>query len=310
MPDLYETLGVAKTATDDDIRAAYRKLAKAHHPDLNPGNKEAERKFKEISAAYTILSNAEKRRRYDAGEIDDEGAERPQQRRFYREYAEAGPSYRYGTGDDFGRFEDLGGIFEDLLRRGGERRAAGDSHIRMRGRDLLFRLSVDFLEAANGAKKRVDMPDGRSLDVTIPAGIAEGQVLRLAGMGGPGVGGGPAGDALIEVDIRPHPVFRRDGNTIRSELPITLREAISGGNIRVDTVTGPVDLKVPKASSSGRVLRLKGKGLPDAQGRRGDHLVELRIALPEAPDEELSRLIIAWEEKHPYDPRRRTGGSP
>ena len=307
MPTLYETMGVAKTATEDEIRAAYRKLAKAHHPDLNPGNKEAERKFKEISAANAILSDPEKRRRYDAGEIDEQGAERPPERRFYREYAEAGPNFRYGTGDDYGQFEDLGGIFEEMLRRGGREREGGRGRFQMRGQDAGYRLAIDFLEAVNGAEKRIDLPDGRTLDVKIPAGLAEGQTLRLAGMGGPGVNGGPAGDALIEIEIRPHPVFRREGTTIRSELPITLNEAISGGSVRVETVSGAVDLKIPKGSSSGRVMRLRGKGAPDGRGGHGDHFVVLRIALPDAPDAELQQLVAEWEAKHPYDPRRRMG---
>lgn len=309
MPTLYETLGVEKTATEDDIRKAYRRLAKAHHPDLNPGNKEAEKRFKEISAANAILSDPEKRRRYDAGEIDEQGTERPPERRFYREYAEAGPSFRYGTGDGYGQFEDLGGIFEEMLRRGGAEGAGGQARFRMRGHDTGYRLAIGFLEAVNGAQKRIDLPDGRTLDVRIPAGVSEGQTLRLAGMGGPGVNGGPPGDAMIEVEVRPHPVFRRDGTTIRSVLPISLNEAVSGASVRVDTISGPVDLKIPKGSSSGRVMRLRGKGVPDAQGQRGDHLVELRIELPGEPDAELERLVSEWEKAHPYDPRRRLGES-
>lgn len=308
MLTLYETLGVSGTATQDEIRAAYRKLAKTHHPDLNPGEKEAERKFKEISAANAILSDPEKRRRYDAGEIDEQGVEKPPDRRFYRDYAEAGPSFRYGTGEDYGRFEDLGGIFEEMLRQSGAEREGGQTRLRMRGQDAGYRLAIDFLEAVNGAQKRIDLPDGRTLDVRIPAGLSDGQTLRLAGMGGPGLNGGPPGDALIEVEIRPHPVFRREGTTIHSVLPITLNEAIAGASVRVDTVSGPVDLKIPQGSSSGRVMRLRGKGVPDGRGGgRGDHLVELRIALPQSPDPELAQLIAEWEARHPYDPRQRMG---
>lgn len=308
MPTLYETLGVEKTATDDEIRKAYRKLAKAHHPDLNPGNKQAEQTFKEVAAANAILSDPEKRRRYDAGEIDEQGAEKPPERRFYREYADAGPNFRYGTGDDFGQYEDLGGIFSEMFREGGGPQRGG-ARLRMRGQDMGFRLPIDFLDAVNGARKRIDLPGDRTLDVTIPPGVETGRVLRLAGMGGPGVNGGPPGDALIEIEVRPHPTFERDGTTIRSVLPITVGEALSGASVRVETVTGPVDLKVPKGSNTGRVMRLRGKGAPDSQGQRGDHLVELRVMLPDPPDADLERLVSEWERAHPYDPRRRTGGA-
>ena len=221
MPTLYETLGVEKTATEDEIRKAYRKLAKAHHPDLNPGNKQAEQRFKEISAANAILSDPDKRHRYDAGEIDEQGAEKPPERRFYREYADAGPNFRYGTGDDFGQYEDLGGIFAEMFREGGGAERGG-ARFRMRGQDMAFRLPVEFLEAVNGARKRIELPGNRTLDVAIPAGVETGRVLRLAGMGGPGVNGGPPGDALIAIDVRPHTGFERDGATIRSGLPRTL----------------------------------------------------------------------------------------
>ena len=303
----YETLGVTKAATEDEIRSAYRKLAKIHHPDLNPGNKEAESRFKEISAAYALLRDPDKRRRYDAGEIDEAGNERPPERRSYRQYAEAEPGFRYGSRGDAGEYDDLGGVFSDLFARGESEEA--HVRVRLRGQDRHYRLLIGLLDAVNGGTKRIDLPDGKTLDVKIPAGVMEGQVLRLAGMGGPGIGGGPAGDALVEIEIGPHPLFQRDGSTIRSVVPITLREAIAGGSARVDTVTGPVTLRIPKGSSSGRVLRLKGKGMPSQRGGSpGDHLVELRIALPDKIDEDLERLVTEWELKHPYDPRRTMGG--
>ncbi len=300
MADPYETLGVAKTASEDDIRKAYRKLAKKHHPDLNPGSAEAEARFKEISAANALLSDPEKRRAYDAGEIDSSGA--PQaERRFYREYADAGAGARYQQPQDFGGFEDLGDIFGDIL---GRRRAGGggaETNFRMRGPDASYALPIDFLEAVNGAKKRVDMPDGKTLDIAIPAGVQDGQTLRLKGQGMAGLGGGPAGDALIAVTVLPHPTFRRDGNDIKSILPVTLNEALNGGSVQVETVTGPVSLKIPKHSNSGRILRLRGKGV---QGRaKGDHLVELQVTMPPHPDAELERAISEWEQKHPYNPR-------
>src|SRR3974377_1297901 len=208
MADPYQTLGVKKTATEEEIRKAYRKLAKEHHPDLNPGNKEAEARFKEISAAYALLSDPEKRRAYDAGEIDAQG--QPQaERRFYRDYAGAGAGFRYEQPEDLGGFEDLGDIFADLMRgrRGAGTRGAGEAQFRMRGGDVHYTLPVEFLEAVNGAKKRVDMPDGKTLDITIPAGVEDSQTLRLKGQGTAGLGGGPAGDALITVTVRPHPFF-------------------------------------------------------------------------------------------------------
>jgi DnaJ-class molecular chaperone len=307
MADLYKVLGVARDASGEDMRKAYRRLAKENHPDLNPGNPDAERRFKEISAAYAILSDPEKRKRYDAGEIDETGAERPE-RRFYREYAEAGPSYKYERRGDFSGFADLGDIFSDLFGRAGPRAGPGGAAFRTKGPDVRYSLTVDFLEAVNGAKKRVDMPDGKSLDITIPPGFQDGQTLRLKGQGMPGPGDGPPGDALIEVSVRPHPVFRREGNDTRSVVPITLKEAVAGGSVRVDTVTGRVVLKIPKGSNSGRLLRLRGKGVPDPRsGQRGDHLVELRVVLPDKPDAELERFITEWEAKHPYDPRQSRG---
>ncbi len=304
MADLYETLGVARTATDKEIRSAYRKLAKSSHPDLHPGDKAAEQRFKEVSSAYAILGDEEKRKRYDAGEIDETGAERQPERQYYRQYAESEPDFKYG-GEHAAGFEDFGDIFADMMRQRRAQEGEGRTRqrFRARGADVAYRLAVDFLEAVNGAKKRIDLPDGRTLDVNIPAGTDNGQVLRLAGMGGDGIGGGPRGDALIEIEVRPHAEFRRDGNTIRSSVPVTLKEAIAGGSVRVDTIEGPVNLRVPKGSSSGTVLRLKGRGVGGRAGERGDHLVEIRIVLPTKPDEELEKLITAWEDGHPYNPR-------
>ena len=307
--DPYEVLGVSKTATEDDIRAAYRKLAKANHPDLNPGNKAAESRFKDVSAAYAIIGDAEKRKRYDAGEIDATGAERPE-RKFYRQYAEAEPGFKYERGGNHAGYQDLGDVFSELFGRGARGGAAGSSpEFRMRGADIQYRLPIDFLEAVNGASKRIDLPDGRTLDVKVPPGMDSGQFLRLAGMGGPGIGGGPAGNAVIEIEVRPHPLFRREGSTIRSVLPITLKEALSGASVRVDTVTGPVDLRIPKGSNSGNVMRLRGKGAPDREtSQRGDHMIELRVMLPDKPDAELEQFVSEWETRHPYNPRTTRGG--
>lgn len=308
MADLYETLGVPRTATEREIRGAYRKLAKSSHPDLHPGDKSAEQRFKEISAAYAILGDEEKRKKYDAGEIDETGAERQQERRYYRHYAETEPGFKYETGGD-GGFDEFGEILSEMLRRQRTQDAGGDGHVRFRarGRDAHYRLAVDFLDAAKGATKRIDLPDGRALDVTIPPGTDDRQVLRLTGMGGEGLGGGPRGDALIEIEVRPHAEFRREGSTIRSTIPITLKQAVAGGSVRVETIEGPVNLRIPKNSSSGAVLRLRARGIAPRSGERGDHLVELRIVLPASPDAELEQLITDWEARHPYDPRNAGG---
>lgn len=307
--DLYQVLDVAKAASEEDIRSAYRRHAKATHPDLNPGNKVAEQRFKEYSAAYAILGDAERRKRYDAGEIDETGAERPE-RTFYRQYAEAEPGFKYERGGDASDYEDLGGIFSELFRR--DRADGGtDAGARFRGKgqDIGYSLAIDFLEAVNGTRKRVDLPDGRTLNVTVPPGVADGQRLRLAGMGAPGIGGGPAGNAVMQISIKPHPVFRRDGTTVRSVLPITIKEALAGASVPADTVTGKVNIKVPKGSNSGNVLRLKGKGAADPRSsQRGDHLIELRIMLPEVGDAEFERIVTEWETQHPYNPREMMGG--
>ena len=290
-----------KTATEEDIRKAYKKLAKKHHPDLNPGDKEAESRFKDISAAYTLLNDPEKRRAFDAGEIDKSGQPKPE-RRFYREYADAGAGSRYERAEDLG---DLGGFFGDLFgqrARGGE---GARTQFRMRGADANYTLPIDFLEAVNGGKKRIDMPDGKTLDISIPAGVRDEQVIRLKGQGMAGIGGGPSGDALITVSVRPHPVFRRDGNDIKSALPITLNEALNGGSVQVDTITGAVSLKIPKHSNTGRILRLRGKGV---QGHpKGDHLVELQVMMPPHPDAALETFVADWEGEHPYNPREGGG---
>ena len=303
--DLYSTLGVARTASAADITKAYRKLAKKLHPDLNPGDKTAEEKFKEISAAYSILNDADKRGRYDRGEIDATGQEKPQQR-YYREYAggEDGARYRSSAGfEDMGEFSDL---FGDLFGRGGRARGGGGGGQRysMRGSDAQYRLEIDFLEAVQGAKKRITLPDGGTLDVSLPAGVTEGQVLRLKGKGMPGMGGGEGGDALVEISVRPHPVFTRDGDDILIELPITFDEAVLGGKVEVPTISGRVFATVPPGSNTGQTLRLKGRGVK-AKGKSGDQLVKLNVMMPERVDEDLKAFAETWRDKNRYDPRRK-----
>ena len=298
MADPYQILGVTREATQEDIRKAYRRLAKMHHPDLHPGDKDAETRFKEIASAYDIIGDDKKRARFDSGEIDATGAERPQQpeREFYRQHAEAGPGFRYERRWGDGAGQEDADLFSELF---GARRAETTG----RGSDVHYTFSVEFTEAINGAKKRVVMADGKALDITIPAGLKDGQSLRLRGQGLSGTGGADSGDALVEIHVKPHPVFRRDGTNIRSTLPVTPGEALGGSKVRVATVSGPVDLTIPKNSNSGTVLRLRGRGVP-SKGGKGDHLVELQIVLPDNPDEELVGCITDWEAKHPYDPRK------
>jgi DnaJ-class molecular chaperone len=298
---------VAPNASQDDIRKAYRKAAKETHPDLNPGKPEAEARFKQINAAYDIVGDAEKRERYDAGEIDETGAERQPERHFYREYAEADSGGRYGRRASGPGAQGAGGgdfdydIFSDLFRgRGGER-----ATFRMPPQDVSYALEIDFLDAVRGAHKVVSMPDGKKLDITIPAGIRDDQVLRLRGQGLPG-SDGQTGDAYVQISIRPHPDFKREGSDILTMLPVSLGEALNGASIRVETVDGPVDVRVPKGAKEGTKLRLRGKGLPRGKaGERGDQFVEVHIMPPEGADDALADFMAEWEKAHPQNPRRK-----
>jgi DnaJ-class molecular chaperone len=246
------------------------------------------------------LSDPEKRARFDRGEIDASGAERPQQR-YYRDFAE-GSQHPY-TGDaGFADFADEDDILSRIFRREG----GGDGTFRMRGQDVQYRLALDFLDAVNGGKQQLTLPDGSVLDVNIPAGTREGQILRLRGKGRPGIGGGPAGDALIEIDVRPHPFFTRKGDDIHVELPVSLGEAVLGGKVKVPTPSGSVTMSVPKWANSGRVLRLKGKGVARANGSHGDEYVTLKLMLPDKPDAELEKFVAQWPGKD-YDPRKGMG---
>jgi DnaJ-class molecular chaperone len=299
--DPYSVLGVAKGASEAQIRAAYRKLAKQFHPDLNPGNKEAETRFKEISAAYDLLSDKEKREKFDRGEIDAEG-QPVQERGWYRPHAEGADGARYAAS---GGYEDLGDIFSDLFRERGAPGGGGRgrrAQMKIPGEDISYSLPVEFLEAARGAKKRVTMPDGKVLDITIPEGIADRQSLRLKGQGNPGYNGGPPGDAYVELHIQPHAFFERKDADVHLELPITLGEAVLGGKIEVPTVHGPVAMSVPKGANTGTTLRLKGRGIK-AGGITGDQYVKLKIVLPEKADAGLESFVRDWAPQHPYDPR-------
>ncbi len=304
MANPYETLGVAPNASQDDIRKAYRKAAKETHPDLNPGKPEAEKRFKEINAAYDIIGDADKRKRYDAGEIDETGAERSPERHFYRDYAEADQNPRYsrrrastdGQGPASTDFDY--DIFADLFRGRGQ---GGNFH--MPPQDVRYALAIDFLDAVNGAHKVVSMPDGKTLDIAIPAGINDGQVMRLKGQGLPSSDGKP-GDAYVEISVQPHPSFTREGHDVLTTLPISLGEALNGASVPVKTVDGSVEVKVPKGAKEGTRLRLRGKGVPHGKaGGRGDQLVMLHIVAPEGADEALAHFMAEWEKTHPQNPR-------
>ncbi len=298
--DPYEALGLTKTATAAEIKKAYRKIARDSHPDLNPSDSKAEAKFKAASAAFDLLKDPEKRARFDRGEIDASGQERPD-RRCYRDYAETSQNpYRGGAGD----FGDTSDIFSEFFRRQNRSRSGG-AGFRGRGSDRRYTLDVAFLDAVNGGKTRITLPEGATLEVSIPKGTADGQTIRLRGKGEPGPGGGPAGDALITISVTPHPMFRREGDDILMTLPISLDEAVLGGKVAAPTIDGSVQLTIPRGASSGQVLRLRGRGVqPPGDKPRGDQRVELRIVMPPEIDDDLARFLESWRETHGYDPRK------
>lgn len=296
MTDPYEILGVTRTATQAEIRKAFMRLAKKSHPDLHPGDKGAEARFKEINSANDIIGDVKKRARFDSGEIDASGNEvhRQPEREFYRQHADAGGDFKYDRAWNGGDPMDSD-IFAELFGARGTRRNP-------RGADINYTFPVDFIEAVNGAKKRAVMADGKTLDISIPPGVRDGQILRLRGQGHPGVGGAEPGDTLLEIHINPHPVFSREGNTIRSKLALTLGEALAGTKLPVETISGVVQLTIPRGSKAGSILRLRGKGVPGKSGD-GDHLVELQVILPDHPDDALIKAVTDWEARHPYHPR-------
>lgn len=301
----YDILGLSKTATQDEIKKAYRKLAKALHPDLHPDDPAKLAEFQAVSGAYDLLGDSEKRRRYDAGEIDASGHERPEQQ-YYHQYANRDEGARYDPGSGHpgsGGFtdEDLSGIFSDLF--GQRARAQGTRQgFNARGQDMRYHLDIAFLDAARGAKRAVTMPDGKAIEISVPAGVQDGQTLRLSGKGAPGLGKGPPGDALVTISVKPHPVFVRDGNDIEVEVPITFDEAVLGGKIEVPTINGPVSMSVPKGASSGQRLRLKNKGIKRGS-QTGDQTVRLKIVLPKTISAEMQALAERWRDTAKFDPR-------
>ena len=298
--DPYAALGVAKTATQDEIRKAYKKIAKESHPDLNPGDPKAAERFKAASTAHDLLKDPEQRARFDRGEIDASGQERP--------VRPVLPRVRRGPRGDLPHQPRLRGLRRFLRRlrrpvRPTRPVGAGVRGLPARGPDAHYTLEVGFLEAARGATRRITLPRGDVLDVKIPEGLADGQTIRLRGKGGAGFGGGPPGDALVTVTVAPHAFFRREGDDIVAELPITLDEAVLGGKVEVPTIDGRVALTIPKGASSGQVLRLRGKGVKHG-GKRGDQRVTLKIVAPPAVDDELEAFFLRWREAHAYDPRK------
>ena len=315
MADPYSTLGVQRGASEKDIKSAYRKLAKELHPDRNKDNPKAAERFSDVTKAYDLLSDKDKRAQFDRGEIDADGNPAMP---FGASGGFGGGGFRSAAGgaggfsardfEGFGGEEvDLGDIFEGLFGRGGFAGAGGRSGGRrqpppQRGANVSYRLRVPFVDAAALKPQRITLGDGATIDLKLPAGVEDGTQMRLKGKGQPGPGG--AGDALVTVQIEPHPFFSREGDDVRLELPITLDEAVRGAKVKVPTVDGPVMLTVAPGSGSGKVLRLKGKGFSRKDGGRGDQLVTLEIELPDDLSE-LSGRLDGWSDRS--NPRNRLG---
>ncbi|MDX2288344.1 MAG: J domain-containing protein [Hyphomicrobiaceae bacterium] len=303
--DPYQELGLERSAGEDDIRRAFRKLAKELHPDLHPGDRAAAERFKRVSAAYEILGEPDKRAMFDRGEIDGSG----EPRRGHRAARNGAGGFDFSFGD----------IFDEMFAReraergpgygfagaNGDPRARGRGQSR-RGNDVRYTLEVDFLEAVEGVRKRVTMPEGGILDLNVPAAVADGQVLRLRGKGAQAPAGGEPGDALVEIKVRPHARFKRIGDDIHSEAHVTMDEALLGGRIEITTVDGSVHLTIPKATQQGRMFRLKGKGVRNmTTGVTGDHIVTVKVVMPPEVDDELSYFLANWRLKRKYDPGTR-----
>jgi DnaJ-class molecular chaperone len=330
MRDPYEVLGVSKGASQEDIKKAYRKLAKKLHPDANKKDPKAANKFAELNGAYEIVGDEDKRKKFDRGEIDAEGKPRFQGFEGFGGRPGAGPfsGAREGNFESFtwgpeGVRRSRGGGgpgsagFEDILSQmfgmrggrggpGGATFEAEDIGSALRGQDVTASASITLDEAAHGGTRRIDLPNGKEIEFKIPAGIQDGKQVRLRGQGMPSPGGGPAGDVLITVSIEPHPYFKLEGQNLRLELPITLYEAVLGAKVRVPTLDGAVQLSIPPNTSSGRVFRLKGKGLP-GKPAAGDLYVTTKIELPDGKDAELEELMKKWRDQKPHDPRSGMG---
>jgi DnaJ-class molecular chaperone len=317
MPDPYQILGVAKSASADELKVAYRKLAKKLHPDVNPGKKDIEQKFKEVTAAYDLLSDPAKRAKYDRGELDAQGNERAgfarggadpfaQAGGFRAQYGSAGARAGHGSNaDPFNNFsEDL---FADLFGANRRRGAGGQDRPRTKGADITYSLSVGFVDACIGSKQRVTLSSGKTVDVNIPPGTEDGAKLRLKGQGQSGAG--DSGDAIVEIGVQPHAYFSRKGRDIYLETPVSLQEAVLGTTIKVPTLDGAVTVKIPRGANTGTLMRLKGKGIPPygTATQPGDFFVSIKVVLPEAPEASLTEFIEKWAKKHAYDPRAKLG---
>lgn len=305
----YDILGVNKSASDGEIKAAYRKLAKKHHPDLNPDNKSDDDRFKEISAAYDLLKDTEKRSAFDRGEIDAQGQHQGgaqsaggSDRQYYRDYAGGPGGARYSSSGSNINPEDLEDILGSMFggRTAGRTPGGGfeDMFQQQQSADVHYRLDVDFMDAALGGKKQITMPDGKSLKITIPEGVKDKQKLRLKGKGQT-LPDGRQGDAYIEIHVTAHKVFTRKGNDIYTDVLIGIHEAILGSTIDVETVHGSVNVKIPKGTNSGKKFRLKDRGI-----KGGNHYVAVQIVMPDEIDEDLEKAMKDWAEEHNYNPRK------
>ncbi|PHR59337.1 MAG: molecular chaperone DnaJ [Robiginitomaculum sp.] len=293
--DPYKILGIKKSANDDDIRKAYRALAKKYHPDVNQGSKAASEKFKEISAANALLTDKTLRSQYDSGRVDASG----NQKTPFAGQAQAAGGQFGGAGGG-----DMSDLFSSLfgMQMGGQRSGHPFTRTRaQKGADIRYQLEITLPEAVMGASKHVRMANGKSLKITIPSGTEDETILRLRGKGSAGIGGGPAGDAKIIIKTKAHKYLRRDGKTLRLDLPITLQEAVLGAKIGVPTPHGKVNMKITPGSSSGKTLRLKGKGVPTKTGANGDLLVRLMIVLPDNLPKDLQKVMK--KAASPNDPR-------
>lgn len=309
--DYYKTLEVSREATADEIKKAYRKLARKYHPDLHPGDKAAEKKFKEVQEAYDVLSDPDKRDQYDrfGSAAFEQGGPGPRSRT-YTWSSQGGPNVEFDFGGDVGMEDILSSLFGGRPRPGtgaGGGRWAGPG-ARMPGSDIETQLSVPFTTALMGGEVDVTLPGkGERLSITIPPGVGDGARLRLAGKGQPSQLGGPPGDLYVLVRVEPHPYFTRKGSDVYLEVPISIAEAVLGGSIDVPTLDGTITLTIPQGTSSGQKLRLRGKGGKKKSGERGDQYVQVKVVVPKDVDDESKRLIEQFDRKNPTHPRRKLG---